>query len=117
MQERRRRTRVSFGGEVELRTPDGSQRVLKLKDISLGGLYAYADEAIPAGTRCEMKIRLEGAGEDLTLHGRVVRTDHRGVGVVFEEMAPEAFVVLKRLVELNATEPERIEVELQGPRS
>ena len=111
MEERRKRTRVAFRGRVGLKMPGGSFRELPLRDISLKGLYAFSEDEVPVGLECEARIKLSG-DVVLRMKAQVVRSDGRGIGMVFEEMEPEVFQRLKRLVELNAEDPDRIQDEL-----
>lgn len=87
--EMRNLLRLKRTAVVQLTASDDRSLVGKLRDISLESLYMYVDES--AGTvgddeTIKVTIFLENEGSDLTisLNGRVIRRDGRGVVVKFE---------------------------------
>ncbi len=58
-----------------------------MMNISLGGAYIRTDNPPPVGTRFVSQIFLpNGYKKPIKVGGRVVRSDHRGIGVVFEDL-------------------------------
>ncbi|RLA79470.1 MAG: hypothetical protein DRG36_04815 [Deltaproteobacteria bacterium] len=114
MEERRRRTRVPFQGEAEFNVEGAERLKVNVRDLSLSGVYLFSQRKFPVGASCRVKLKLiEGSDKlFLELRGRIVRTDEEGMGIKFEEMTPLSFYHLKRLIEHNMEDPERVEMEL-----
>jgi len=121
----RRRTRVVSQKGVTV-SWDRGEGVGRIANVSLKGCLVVAEVGSQPqpGDAVRVIIHLEeGAPEfDVTLDGRVVRTDEVSFAVDFSEVAPECFHHLFRLVQYNATDPDGIEEELaasafgEGPR-
>ena len=86
------------------------------RDISLKGIYCYSDIKFSVGTPCEMELHLTDTGSKVVLFskGRVVRTDEEGMGIKFEEMDLDSFLLLKNILNYNTGDPEQIDRELTG---
>ena len=86
------------------------------RDISLKGLYCYSDIKFSTGTPCELELHLTSTSSKLVLFfkGRVVRTDEKGMGIRFEEMDLDSFLLLKNILNYNTGDPEQIDRELTG---
>jgi len=68
-------------------SPDGRRDDAMMMDISPGGAYIRTDKPLPVGARFVSRVFLpDGAKRPLEIGGRVVRTDERGMGVVFEDL-------------------------------
>jgi hypothetical protein len=86
----RRYLRLSREASVEIRSGDG--RILEglLRDISLGSMYMYIDgivsDFILLDEPVEINIFMEQQGCKLTItvEGRIVRTDLKGVAIEFD---------------------------------
>ena len=118
MEERRKRSRVSFRGEAEVEIKGADIMRVNIRDLSLRGAYIFSQRKFPVGTPCKIKLRLlEGLDKlSLELEGKVVRIDEGGMGIKFEEMTPLSFYHLKRLIEHNMEFPETVEEELTAER-
>jgi len=86
------------------------------RDISLKGLYCYSDIKFSTGTHCELELHLTSTSSKLVLFfkGRVVRTDEKGMGIRFEEMDLDSFLLLKNILNYNTGDPEQIDRKLTG---
>ena len=86
----------------------------RVDDVSLGGLHVLLASPPPVGTPFRLYLRLEGRPGGLSLHasGVVARRDEGGVGLRLDSVDEEAFAHLRRLVLLNADDPERAESEM-----
>jgi len=96
-------------GDRELVTAD-------VTSLSLRGCYASTFEAIPAG---EVHSLLLFTDDDrhalhITVQARIVRSDEDGMGVEFIEMPLESYDHLRKLVLLNAADPEKVESEFRS---
>ena len=120
-EERRRNIRVAFRTSVSVtETGEGGRTVTAdnegTRDISLKGLYVLTSEPFPAGTECQVNLRLTGDSSDLHLNilGTVVRADKTGMAIQFKSMDVDALIHLKNILYYNSGDPERIDAELAG---
>ena len=88
----------------------------KTRDISLKGLYVYCDTTLPAGSRVDIRLRLEGPdGLVIRAWGHVARVDARGMGIQIQEIADtESFTHLQNLALMNADEADVVEREIEA---
>jgi hypothetical protein len=111
----RRRTRIESRKAVTLRSGTGERRG-EIRNVSLRGcLVELAEQAsLPPEDLVSVTIHLEPGSPDLdvTVKGRVVRTDPSQVAIQFTEVPAESFHHLFRFVQYNAPDPEGIEKEL-----
>jgi hypothetical protein len=117
--ERRKHIRVPFKTTAclwSLKQDAKEIRCDQTRDISLKGLYCYSDTKFSTGTPCELELHLESTNSKLVLFfkGRVVRTDEKGMGIRFEEMDLDSFLLLKDILNYNTGDPEQIDQELTG---
>ena len=107
--EKRRRVRVPFRTEIIIdyakhKMHFGGDSV----NLSLSGILVETKEEIPLGTDCRVRLRLTGTREptELIMDGRVVRQDHSGFGIQFDEMDLDSYTLLKEVVRHNAEDPD-----------
>ena len=117
--EQRKHIRVPFKTAVclwSLKQDAKEIRCDQTRDISLKGLYCYSDIKFSTGTPCELELHLTGTSSKLVLFfkGRVIRTDEEGMGIRFEEMDLDSFLLLKNILSYNTGDPEQIDQELTG---
>jgi hypothetical protein len=86
------------------------------RDISFKGIYCYSDIKFSVGTICDLELHLTDTSSKLVLFskGRVVRTDDEGMGIKFEEMELDSFLLLKNIVTENTENSKQIDRELTG---
>lgn len=114
-EKKRDTTRVEFHTRAELRCGD-VQIQGKVENLSLKGMFLVADpvsaglEKAAAEERVSVIIRLAGVASDLSLslEGRVVRQEKRGLGIEFTDMEFDTFVHLRNIVTYNAGDDEKI---------
>lgn len=113
--ERRRFTRVSIQIEGELALDDATTISGISRDLSLNGLFLLCEASAPVDANCHVTLFLGERTAPLRVeaHGRVVRTDDTGVGLMFTDiMGLESFEHLRNLVLYNAdTNTEQVETE------
>jgi len=117
IEERRRRTRVVFTTEVELRAGDVVIKSTRSKDISMNGIFVFCEHRLEPGTECDVTLRLLGATSDLRLsaNGRVVRVSDGGLAVEFTSLDLDSYVHLRNLIVYNAEDPDGILEEVSHP--
>jgi hypothetical protein len=109
----RRRTRVPIQLAVHVRVKDEDIAVTS-KNISLKGLLCSFDPRLPLGDRCQVTLRLVPRIE-LVIQGVVVRTNPPETAIDFVAMDEDSFTHLKKIVEFNTEDPDRIAEELLRP--
>lgn len=97
-EERRVCTRTLFLTGVTLKAQGVSVDIdANLLDVSISGLYVRCAQALPVGTPCTIRIRVNGNHSNLVLeelHGAVVRQDRQGLAIQFASPM-EWFVLFK----------------------
>ncbi|MEF2230190.1 MAG: PilZ domain-containing protein [Pseudodesulfovibrio sp.] len=109
--EQRRGTRVEADFEAYVTVGDVVMPVAT-RNLSLKGALLEGCDDCPEGTACELNIPL-APGVRIVVEGRVVRAGDGGVAMAFHEMDDLSFATLHRLVQLNASDPDVIDDELQ----
>ncbi len=92
---RRRHFRINFNSEIHVADVSTSQKMSNIrvasKNISKTGILFESNHAFKIGGQLELKIPINGAGEELKITGTVVRievrdSDHYEIGVSFTEI-------------------------------
>ena len=112
-EERRNYSRVKFDAEISLIDGDKIYPA-HLADISLNGaLVGYAGTSpLPKGSTCTLQISLNGAELVLTIESKVVFTGDEHIGLKFQGIELESLTHLRRLLELNVGDPDKVKQEL-----
>lgn len=111
---RREFTRAPVKLEATLYTEDHERFDGTLIDLSMGGIFLRLERRpLPLST-CRIVLRLCSPKGCMSLHasGVVVRMDKDGVGVRVDSVDEDAFMHMRRLVLLNAEDPDQVEDEL-----
>ena len=107
--EKRKRVRVPFRTEIFI---DYDRHKMRFGgdsvNLSLSGILVETKEEIPLGAVCRVRLRLTGTQElvELTMDGRVVRQDHSGFGIRFDEMDLDSYTLLKEVIRHNTDDPD-----------
>jgi hypothetical protein len=80
--------RRPFSVPVEVST-NGFTYMCFIQNLSHGGVFIHTDFNFKIDQQISMTFSLSKAEKDLTVRGKVVRVDARGIGVKFGEMLPE----------------------------
>jgi hypothetical protein len=118
MNNRRKRTRVPFHTQVDVKTADGLFKNLQTRDLSHKGVFLVGESPLKEGQGCLVSIRLAGDQESapvLHMEGRVARITGEGTAIDFISMDPDTYMHLRNLVLLNAADPESAEKEFSKP--
>jgi len=110
--EKRHYQRISFDAEVVMEH-EGESWVCHLVDISLKGvLVVFPDEISPnLGEIYEMEFRL-GVDAAINMRVKVVHKNEHLVGLEWSDIDLESLTHLRRLLELNMSDPEEMHREL-----
>ncbi|MBI5095149.1 MAG: PilZ domain-containing protein [Candidatus Hydrogenedentes bacterium] len=113
---RREFTRIPIKVGVEVRCDSGVVLTGVVSDLSLNGLLLAASEGAPVGARCDMRLRLDGGGEILTVEakGQITRSDAEGMAITFDQVDADSFEHLRNLVLYNSSDPDRVSDEFLG---
>jgi hypothetical protein len=111
--ERRRNTRITANFEVRV---VAGRKVIPLKtwNLSLRGMECPSEACFKQGSACQIKFKLSPE-ISFSIKGKFVRVSQQDTGIFFASMNEEAFYHLKRLVQYNATNPDRIDTEVAAP--
>lgn len=105
--ERRRHKRVDFSTRIKVFLEVPGRRIdleSDSKDLSLKGIYILTHERVAEGTKCSLKIFLDGGNEsvELKMESTVARVDDKGLGITFDSMDVDSFTHLKNIVKYNS---------------
>lgn len=110
--ERRRHTRVNFRADARIFS-DGRPWPCELLNVSVKGalLTRPADWPGDAGDRCLLEIALDG-DEAVEMEINIVRVEDERVAVDWDMFNVAGFVQLRRMLERQLGDPERVAEEL-----
>ena len=113
MEEKRNFGRVSFVTAVHL-DAEGLRFEGELLDISLKGALVRVDSnaGLSLGMACHLVIELANGDIALDFSAETAHLHEDCVGFRFTASDPDSFSHLRRLLELNTGDPERVEREL-----
>ena len=83
-------------------------------NLSLKGALCTVQHPIAVDQSCTFKIEL-GPGIEIRIGGKIVRAHEKELAIDFIRMDENSFFHLKKLIEYNANDPERIGEELSTP--
>jgi len=111
--ERRKRTRVHVHFHVSVLLGEKWVEV-NTENISLTGILCTADDRFRTGDVCRVRIRLN---QDVVidLDGKILRSDREQTAISFVSMDEESFFHLKKLLQYNLDNADRIDDELTEP--
>ena len=106
-------SRVPFHANVMLYANDRELSVC-LIDIALKGALVEGVEAhrLALHDKCQLVLALANGGEAITMAGRIVHLEGSHIGVECLEIDLNSLTMLRRLIELNTGDTERINQEL-----
>ena len=109
MEEKRKFVRAHFEAEATLGNDDALWEV-RLIDISLNGVLIHrpAHWQGEIGTEFDFDLPMEGDADPVIMTCRVARIDGERIGLERQHIGLESITSLRRLLELNTGDPERI---------
>ncbi|PWV65742.1 PilZ domain-containing protein [Plasticicumulans acidivorans] len=112
-EERRIYSRIPFVAHARLEV-DGTVHEVELLDLSLkGALLQFSGTAPAPGSGMRMQLALDPAEEIvLAMHGILVHTEGDRLGLHFDAVDIDTMTHLRRLMEFNLGDPERIRREV-----
>jgi hypothetical protein len=113
VKERRRRTRVPIQIDVDVLLKG---KVIKLKsfNISLIGILCTSNPLFLMDEPCTVIIAL-GGDLQISIEARIVRVGEKETAIKFISMDDESFVHLRKLIQYNTGNAERVDAELRRP--
>ena len=113
IQNLRQYSRIPFDAEVMLHVNDGELRV-HLIDIALKGalVETTAAQALVLHEKCRLVLTLTQGGDAIIMTGHIAHLEGSHVGVECLEIDINSLTLLRRLIELNTGDSERINREL-----
>jgi hypothetical protein len=112
--ERREFIRIPFNTEVEIDVGGRVIRSNKGINISMSGIHLSTDDSAPSrGTICRVSITLHALENRVTIEagGKISRSVPGSLAIEFTELEVDSYHHLRRLILLNADEPEKAEQE------
>ncbi|MDX2472031.1 MAG: PilZ domain-containing protein [SAR324 cluster bacterium] len=111
--ERRNYSRVKFDAELAIIFGD-HELTSRLLDISLKGALVELEGAasVDKGTHCKIQIKLNGNNLVMDFEGEAVFVKDSHVGFEFVNIELESLTHLRRLVELNVGDSDKVKNEL-----
>ena len=110
VRERRQHTRVPVMFDAFIRIKRRKIPVTTL-NVSMRGMKCSGHELFSKGASCTVEFVL-AAGVRFLISATIVRATKRAAALYFTSMDEDAFSHLKRLVQLNAGNPDKIDREL-----
>jgi hypothetical protein len=107
-------TRNRVHVQATVHAPDGHVIPGHTEELSMNGLFVRCDEWLPEDSRCHVTLTLGDDEARIEVAARVANVTDSGMGLAFDEMDPESFAHLKRLVLYNAADPDRVEAEIEN---
>jgi hypothetical protein len=113
VKEMRRRTRVPIQIDVDVLLKG---KVIKLKsfNISLVGILCTSNPLFLMDEPCTVIIAL-GGDLQISIEARIARVGEKETAIKFISMDDESFVHLKKLIQYNTGNAERVDAELRRP--
>ena len=87
------------------------------RDLSIKGMMVVCGVQMPAGTRCECVLHLDGRAGSVAVQTRgvVIRSVAEALAIEFQELiGPESYQLLHDLVLYNATDPQQVQREFDA---
>jgi hypothetical protein len=107
-------TRVATALDTELVAAGGRSDGLT-RDVSLNGIFVTTAALLPAGSSVTVTLFLGDRTPDaprIQAHGSIAQVRAGGLAVAFREFAdPDSYGHLRRIIELNSRDQERIQAE------
>jgi hypothetical protein len=113
IKERRKRTRVPLGFDITILFQQKKIKVQTI-NISLTGISCTSSPLFNTGEECAVILSLNPE-TSLTIQGKILRVDDKETIVSFLSMDEDTFFHLKRLLQYNADDPDKIDNEIKDP--
>jgi PilZ domain len=113
VKERRKRTRVPVGFDINILLHNKRIKV-KTFNVSLTGISCTSDPRFKTNELCEVILSLNPE-TNLIMEGKIIRVDETETTIAFLSMDENSFYHLKKLLQYNAADPDKIEKELKNP--
>jgi hypothetical protein len=111
--EKRKRTRVPVGFQATVSL--GAEKIdVHTLNISLNGILCTTDSRFRTGEKCLVTLTLNPLVK-VVIEGNILRSSPGETAITFSAMNEESFFHLKKLVEYNYGDADKIDRELTDP--
>ncbi|MBI4634013.1 MAG: PilZ domain-containing protein [Deltaproteobacteria bacterium] len=111
--EKRKRTRVPVGFEAAVSL--GEEKIdVQTLNISLNGILCTTDSRFLSGEKCLVTLTLNPTVK-VIFEGKILRVTPSETAIAFSAMNEESFIHLKKIVEYNYGDADKIDRELADP--
>jgi len=108
----RKFSRVLFNFEANVKA-DARQFAGKIENLSLRGMFLSTNEKLAIGDDVEITIELNDHPENhIIINGRAIRITEDGIAFIFDLIDSDSHAHLKRIVEFNIDDANRIDEEI-----
>lgn len=109
-------TRVDIELSVQIQAGDTIINTDHTKDLSMKGIFVVGDSTLPAGTKCQISLFLQGLEEEVQFEvtGKVCRETAEGMAIEFTELTLEGYEHLQNLVRYNSHDVDTVDNELKS---
>lgn len=109
IREKRSFSRVAYCNEANLQQ-GGGESTCRIGDLSLRGMFVSTSAPMAEGERVEVEFSLAGCDDEMPVRcpGRVARVSDGGAGIEFGDMDMESFIRIRRIVNANTGDPDRV---------
>jgi hypothetical protein len=111
--ERRKRTRVPVDFDINI-IFHGKKIKVKTFNISLTGISCTSNPQFRADEPCEIVLALN-TETNIMISGKIIRLDEKEAIISFISMDENTFYHLRRLLQFNSADPDKIEKEIKNP--
>jgi hypothetical protein len=113
IKERRKRTRVPLDFDITILFKQKKIKVQTI-NISLTGISCTSSPLFNAGEECAVILSLNPE-TNLSIQGKILRVGDKETIISFLYMDEDTFYHLKRLLQYNADDPDKIDNEIKDP--
>ena len=113
IKQRRMRTRVPVSFDLNI-VVKGEKINVQTNNISMTGVNFISPHQFTAGERCIIDLYLNQEAH-LSIDAKILRSKNQETIASFLEMDEESFYHLKRLLQYNADDSDKIENEIKDP--
>ncbi len=113
--DRRKRTRVPLACNVNIHV-SGREIPVTSWNLSLRGMQCSSHPRLKVGDTCQVAFNVSSEVQ-FRIEAKIVRVTEAETGIYFVSMDENGFHHLKKLIQYNSDDPDKIETEIAKPSS